>query len=144
MEPVVMTHNTPESRVPAGQRVQDSFDLDVSYLRWFALGILALIIVTAAAAYAMLGGFRVPHAGAAATRGAEGPSAEPFATLQSAPQGDLRSYRRSKATALEGYRWVDRAGGVVQIPIERAMEMIAAEGAAQAAPAAPQPEGGRR
>lgn len=126
-----MAHNTPEddaaaAGVPAGQH-QEIFDLDVSYVRWFSLGIVLLVIVTAAAAFGMLGGFRVPHAPAAAPA-AEESSTAPFATLQSAPQDELRAYRRSKATALEGYRWVDRAGGVVQIPIERAMELMATEG----------------
>jgi len=128
-----MAHNTPEDEaaataVPAGQH-QEIFDLDVSYVRWFSLGVVLLVIVTAAAAFAMLGGFRVPHA-PAAVPGAEESGSAPFATLQSAPQDELRAYRRGKATELEGYRWVDRAGGVVQIPIERAMELMAAEGRA--------------
>jgi len=78
-----------------------------------------------------------------------GSATVPFATLQSAPQDDLRSYRLGKAGALEGYRWVDRAGGVVQIPIERAMELLASEqsseklapGITPAVPARPQPRG---
>jgi len=126
-----MAHNTPKDEaagaaVSAGQH-QEIFDLDVSYVRWFSLGVVLLVIVTAAAAFAMLGGFRVPHAPAAAPA-AEESSTAPFATLQSTPQDELRAYRRGKAAELEGYRWVDRAGGVVQIPIERAMELIAAEG----------------
>jgi hypothetical protein len=123
-----MAHNKPEARKLDVPRGQDIFDLDVSYVRWFALGIVALLIVTAAAAFAMLGGFRIPRA-AAATPIAQESAAASFATLQSAPQDELRSYRRSKAMALEHYRWVDRTGGVVQIPIERAMDLVAAEAA---------------
>jgi len=126
-----MAHNTPEDEVPAAQHGREIFDLDVSYVRWFSLGVVLLLIVTAAAAFAMLGGFRVPHAAAAAAPAAEESAAAPFATLQSAPQDELRTYRHSKATALEGYRWVDRAGGVAQIPVERAMELMATEGRAQ-------------
>jgi len=132
-------------------RGQHSFDLDVSFMRWFSLGILVLLIVTAAAAFAMLGGFRIPlpRAASAAATDTQRSATLPFATLQSAPQDDLRSYRRGKAGALEGYRWVDRAGGVVQIPIERAMELLASEqsgeklapGITPAVPARPQPRG---
>ena len=122
-----MAHNTPEDKAPAAQPGHEAFDLDVSYVRWFSLGVVLLLIVTAAAAFTMLGGFRVPHAAAAAPTAEESATA-PFATLQSAPQDELRTYRRSKATTLEGYHWVDRAGGVVQIPIERAMELAATEG----------------
>jgi hypothetical protein len=144
-----MAHNTSPGRVPPVHRGQQSFDLDVSFIPWFSLGILVLVIVTAAAAYGMLGGFRIPHAAAAAAPPAEGSGTQPIATLQSTPQDDLRSYRHGKATALEGYRWVDRAGGVVQIPIERAMELLASEDSRQkvapgitpVVPAARQPGG---
>jgi len=137
--------------VPPVHRGQHSFDLDVSFIRWFSFGIVVLLIVTAASAFAMLGGFRIPlpRAASSAAPDTPGSATVPFATLQSAPQNDLRSYRRDKATALEGYRWVNRAGGVVQIPIERAMELVASEqsrqnvapGITPAAPAAPQPGG---
>ncbi len=123
-----MAHNMPEGLKPAVPRSRDIFDLDVSYVRWFSLGIVVLLIFTAAAAFAMLGGFRIPRAAAVAPIAQESAAAS-FATLQSAPQDELRSYRRSKAMALESYRWVDRTGGVVQIPIERAMDLVAAEAA---------------
>ncbi len=130
---------------------QNSFDLDVRFLRWFSVGILMLVIVTAAAAFAMLGGFRIPlpRAASAAATDTQRSATLPFATLQSAPQDDLRSYRRGKATALKGYRWVNRADGIVQIPIERAMELLASENSRQkaapeiapAVPAAPESGG---
>jgi hypothetical protein len=118
-----MARNPSEGSLPAVQRGHEIFDLDVSYVRWFSLAIVVLLIVTAATAFAMLGGFRLPHAAAAPV--VEGPASAP--TLQSAPQDELRTYRRAKAAALEGYHWIDRRGGVVQIPIERAMEMVAAQ-----------------
>ena len=154
-----MAHNTSEGSAPPVPREERSFDLDVSFMRWFTVGILMLIIVTAAAAFAMLGGFRIPlpRAASAAAPDTKESAAVPFATLQSAPQDDLRSYRRDKANALESYHWIDRAGGIVQIPIERAMELVAAQASTQAstqgsaqetapgikpaAPAAPEPGG---
>jgi hypothetical protein len=142
-----MAHNTPEGRVPAAQRGHEIFDLEVSYVHWFSLGIVVLLIVTAAAALAMLRGFRIPHPATYVEPAADGSASAPFAILQSAPQGELRTYRRGKATALEGYRWVDRTGGVVQIPIERAMELVATQavtsGIKPADPAAPQPGRGQ-
>jgi len=155
MESVSMAHNTSEGSAPPVPREEQSFDLDVSFMRWFAVGILVLIIVTAAAAVGMLGGFRIPlpRAASAAAPDTKESAAVPFATLQSAPQDDLHSYRRDKANALESYHWIDRAGGIVQIPIERAMELVAAQASTQgsaqetapgitpAAPAAPEPGG---
>ena len=40
-----------------------------------------------------------------------------------------------EGAALEGHGWVDREKGVVHIPVERAMDLIAARGL----PASPQP-----
>jgi hypothetical protein len=45
------------------------------------------------------------------------------------PQGELLQLKAQYRTRLEGYRWLDRPAGVVQIPIERAMELIAARSA---------------
>jgi hypothetical protein len=38
---------------------------------------------------------------------------------------------------LDGYRWVDRKDGIVQIPIERAMQLLASEGMQAYAPLVP-------
>jgi len=136
-----MAPNPPEQSVPAVQRGHEIFDLDMTFMRWFSLGIVVLLIVTAAAAFALLNGFRIPRPATRPVPAAEGSA--PVAALQSTPQEDLRSYRRAKAAALEGYRWIDRDAGVVQIPIERAMELVAAERAApqptQSGPALPPP-----
>jgi hypothetical protein len=131
------------------QRGHEIFEMNVGYLKWFSLGIVVLLIVTAVAAFALLGGFRVPRPETTAAAAAVEPAPAQFATLQSAPQEDLRNYRLAKASALSGYRWVDRGAGVLQIPIERAMELVAKErgGAADAEPAAaaaPRPGGGRQ
>ncbi len=45
---------------------------------------------------------------------------------------DLHALREQKHALLSEYRWVDRAHGVVRIPIERAMDLLAARGAAKA------------
>jgi hypothetical protein len=44
---------------------------------------------------------------------------------QPAPQRDLADYRRDKSAWLNEYGWVDRAGRVVHVPIDRAMSLIA-------------------
>jgi len=141
-----MAHNAPEGRTAAEKRGHELFDLDVSYIGWFSVGLVILLILTAWAAFFLLGGFRISDA-VLAKQSAAGSESGTFATLQETPQDDLRSYRRSKAVALEGYHWVDRGNGVVQIPIDRAMELVAAEAAARvaaysmkpAAPSAPPP-----
>ena len=48
--------------------------------------------------------------------------------LQSDPAGELRDYQAAQRARLSGYAWTDRERGMVRIPIERAMAMIAARG----------------
>src|SRR5271165_3738428 len=108
-----MAHNAPEGSTAAEKRGHELFDLDVRYLGWFSVGIVILLIATAGAAFLLMGGFRVSIA-PTAKQSTEGSATGAFATLQDTPQDDLRSYRRTKAAALEGYHWVDRGSGVVR------------------------------
>jgi hypothetical protein len=57
--------------------------------------------------------------------------------LQSDPAGDLRDYQAAQRAQLETYAWADRERGLVRIPIERAMAMIAARGREAYAPLDP-------
>lgn len=41
------------------------------------------------------------------------------------PTTDYQRYRAAEQAGLEAYAWVDRKGGIVQIPIERAMALVA-------------------
>ena len=70
-----------------------------------------------------------------------GPKANPLAAeyglrippaprLQVDPDRDLESLRAADARVLGSYGWVDPQAGVVRIPIERAMEIVAARAAA--------------
>jgi hypothetical protein len=119
-----MAHNAPDGRTAAEERGHELFDFDVRYIGWFSVGLVILLIATAGIAFFMLGGWRVSNA-VTAKQSTEGSVTGPFATLQDTPQEDLRTYRRTKAAELEGYHWVDRSGGIVRIPIERAMELVA-------------------
>jgi hypothetical protein len=47
--------------------------------------------------------------------------------LEASPQEDLEKYRAEEHRKLEQYRLVDEQSGVVHIPIERAMALLAAE-----------------
>jgi len=47
------------------------------------------------------------------------------ASARAAPETDLDTYRTSKRATLSTYRWVDREHGVVRLPIDQAMRLIA-------------------
>ena len=52
----------------------------------------------------------------------------PEPRLQTDPRDDLAHLRRAEDDVLQSYAWIDRNGGVVRIPIERAMELTAERG----------------
>jgi hypothetical protein len=63
----------------------------------------------------------------------------PLPRLQTTPYGDLQQFRQAEDRILNGYAWVDQAGGVVQVPVRRAIELMAEKGMPPrpAAPPAP-------
>ena len=48
--------------------------------------------------------------------------------LQVKPEEDLRWMRSHNSADLGGYGWVDRPAGVVRLPVDRAMDLLAARG----------------
>jgi hypothetical protein len=52
----------------------------------------------------------------------------PAPTLQKSPQADLERFEIEQRKALSGYGWVDRQMGLVHIPIEEAMRIVATRG----------------
>ena len=52
----------------------------------------------------------------------------PEPRLQDAPAADLDAFRAREQERLSTYGWIDRQAGVVHMPIERAMEIVAREG----------------
>jgi hypothetical protein len=59
------------------------------------------------------------------------PEAPPEPRLQTSPEEDLAEMRAMERAALDGYGWQDRGAGVVRIPIERAIEVVAGEARAR-------------
>ena len=47
--------------------------------------------------------------------------------LELSPREDLQRFRAEERAKLEQYRVIDAQSGIVQIPIERAMDLVAAE-----------------
>lgn len=80
-----------------------------------------------------------------ADRGAERPelareeTLPPEPRLQNDPVGAYHDIRRAEDQLLEGYAWIDPEKGVVRIPVNRALDLLAQRGfpAAQAPTQAP-------
>ncbi len=52
----------------------------------------------------------------------------PAPRLQHSPILDLREMREAEDKILNGYGWIDRAHGIVHVPISRAIQMLAQRG----------------
>jgi len=52
----------------------------------------------------------------------------PEPRLQKTPVLDLKEFRAGEEAILNTYGWVDPEKGIVRIPVERAMELVAKEG----------------
>jgi hypothetical protein len=63
--------------------------------------------------------------------------ATPQPRLQVGAHNELREMRAGEDTVLNSYGWVDRDAGIVRIPVDRAMEVLAAKGL----PVRPQADG---
>ncbi|HEY5895371.1 MAG TPA: hypothetical protein VIT91_19285 [Chthoniobacterales bacterium] len=57
------------------------------------------------------------------------PGAEvPAPRLQADPRAEMQEYRARQEALLKGYGWVDRERGIVRMPIDQAMDVIAERG----------------
>jgi hypothetical protein len=60
---------------------------------------------------------------------AAGQRIPPGPRLQSTPGVALREFEAAEETRLGGWGWVDRAAGVAHVPVERAIDEVAGDGA---------------
>jgi hypothetical protein len=60
--------------------------------------------------------------------GPAAPPPVPGAGLEAEPERALRESRRREEALLGSYGWEDRPAGVVRIPVDRAIEILAEEG----------------
>lgn len=95
----------------------------------FGLGLFVLI---AAALFAMDRLFDYlaaqPEAGPPPSSMALSREVPPLPRLQVSGTVDLKRFREAEEKVLNSYAWVDRDAGIVRIPVERAIELLAERG----------------
>jgi len=60
--------------------------------------------------------------------GATVPAEPPGPGLQATPEKELAAFRRSEQEQLESWAWIDQGAGVARVPVEKAIDVVAAEG----------------
>lgn len=97
------------------------------------VGILSLVVI-AVSAVAMWGlmqlllGYERSKDPAPLPMAVQGDRQPPAPRLQLNEPLDLQTYRSTVDGQVNGYGWVDKANGVVRIPVSKAMELIAKRG----------------
>jgi hypothetical protein len=125
-----MAEDSPSAE--AQRRGHEFADVNARALAWSALAVVLTMIVCAYIAYALIGALapdpqdlrafgqrpaQIPAASSAPSRG-----------LPSTPIEGSGALARKQEALLHGYGWVDEEAGIVHIPIERAMKLIATGG----------------
>jgi hypothetical protein len=107
-------------------------DVDVGALMRPALVLFVVIVLTFVSMYWMQRLFEWRHTRAdqeAAELARQWPrEAPPEPRLQMDPPSELARLRAEEEKQLDGYAWVDRGTGVVRIPVERAIDILAERG----------------
>ena len=105
-------------------------DVSMRVIAWGAIALALLIGFSLVTMYGLLEFLAAREARlsppANALSGAYGRTEPPEPQLQADPLRDLEAHRAWESAQLERYEWIDRQAGVVRIPIERAMALLAA------------------
>lgn len=92
-----------------------------------AAAILLTLALAAGVVWLLLHRWEMPTGASADAAGQPGTA---LPRLQPAPQDEKSAYFAQKDRLLHGYGWVDRQAGTARIPIEVAMDLLAARGSA--------------
>jgi hypothetical protein len=112
------------------ERGHEARDASVRAILWTGAGLVGIAALIQVVLYFQMQGlWRLrQHALPPASPVASAlPSEPPAPRLETAPALDLRALRAAEDARLDGYGWVDRRAGIVHIPIERAIDLLASE-----------------
>lgn len=125
----MIVDNAPE---PAPNRApgHEERDTNTRAILWFASGLIATIVVVLLLMKWAFHALPSPETESAQLLSARGVPSEPppEPRLQVNAPEDLKKMREREDAILNSYGWVDRQNGIVRIPIERAMDLIAQRG----------------
>ena len=107
-------------------------DINARAVAKAGLGIGALVVCSALLMWLLFDQFagrEARHSPQPEAMAASNPRKEPpEPRLQPSPVLDLQTFRAGEEIILKNYGWVDPEKGIVRIPVERAMELVAKEG----------------
>jgi hypothetical protein len=120
-------HRDQSTDLPTGY---ERSDLKPGTIALFGIG-LAVVIGAAVVITSLFVHYRalqLPRQETPVPRLAGEREATPEPRLQVDAQNELRQMRAAEGAALNSYGWVDKDAGIVKIPVDRAMEILAKKG----------------
>jgi hypothetical protein len=102
-------------------------DLRPGYIAFFGIALAAVLVISVVIASLIIHYKKVQHARQETPipRLAREREAMPQLRLQIDAPNELRQLRAAEEAALNSYGWVDKDAGIVKIPVNRAMEILA-------------------
>ena len=105
----------------------ETTDVNVWAVGKFAIGLVIVAIVSLALLFALLKFFQSRQETSVANS-VEPTKLFPEPQLQKTPILDLKAIHAEEDKLLNGYAWVDPKQGIVRIPVDRAIEVLAKRG----------------
>jgi hypothetical protein len=120
-------HRDQRTDLQAGYELSD---LRPGYIAFFAIGLSVVLGIAVVIASLIVHFKTVQHArqDTPIPRLAREREAMPEPRLQVDAPNELRQLRAAEESALNSYEWVDKDTGIVKIPVDRAMEILAKKG----------------
>lgn len=116
---------------PHDSRGYESSDANVGSVAKFGLGLAIICGIALILMVVMLNRFRAEKKAAEpalSPLAAQREALPPEPRLQIKPEADMDKYRAVEDSLLQSYGWVSREAGVVRLPIDRALELVAQRG----------------
>jgi hypothetical protein len=121
-----MARHDIDDHVRGYQPYDDRIRPVVAFVAWLAVGTLVVLGIAKLAHDHLAAGIRERSRAIHPLAAEREEPPEP--RLQATPALDLARARAKEDERLSTYGWIDRQAGVVHLPIERAMELVAREG----------------
>jgi hypothetical protein len=134
-----MAHTDPHGGHHGGPINHETTDANLTGVEKLIAAVVVFLAATAVAMWLVFDFFFARQVGqdvkppAVANR--QGDRLPPLPRLQTTPYADLAKFRQAESAAVTSYAWVDKANGIVQVPVARAIELIAERGLPAFAPA---------
>lgn len=112
-------------------------DVNVRALAWIGAAIVVTAVVLHFGLYFLFAGFRQGSAESGRVTKSQESLQRPGGgqpLLQVDPEAEMNAFRHEEQQKLSTYGWIDKEQGIVRIPIDRAMQIVAERGVSRVLP----------